>query len=130
MYAQLPPVFGQARQATLTETVIRYLSPVNILWQTGNTQALYIRNAQRLLKPGNGQADLANRDMCVLKSWASGPTPWLTECVLGIEVLTPGCIRSGILNLSDAYIFFKKASAGHMPVLHKPVVFAKGRCTV
>ena len=66
-YAQLPPVFGQARQATSTETVIRYLAPVNILWQTGNA-ASYIHNAERLLKPGNGQADLANRDMCVLKS--------------------------------------------------------------
>lgn len=66
-YAQLPSVFGQARQATSTETVIRYLSPVNILWQTGNA-ASYIRNAERLLKLGNGQADLANRDMCVLKS--------------------------------------------------------------
>ena len=63
-YAQLPPVFGQARQATSTETVIRYLSPVNILWQTGNAQASYIHNAERLLKRGNGQADLANRDMC------------------------------------------------------------------
>ena len=23
--------------------------------------------------------------------WASGPTPWLTEHVLGIQVLAPGC---------------------------------------
>ncbi len=67
IYAQLPPVFGRDRHATSTETVIRYLSPVNILWQSDTTPTSYIRNAQRLLKPGNGQADLANRNMCVLK---------------------------------------------------------------
>ncbi len=66
-YAQLPPVFSQTRQSQSAETVTRYLSPVKILWQTENAAA-NIKNEQRLLKPGNGQADLANRDMCVLKS--------------------------------------------------------------
>ncbi|WP_206197695.1 alpha-L-rhamnosidase-related protein [Terrimonas sp.] len=75
MHAQLPPVFDQATAATAqsVETVIRYLSPQKILWQTENAGE-QIKNAQRLLKPGNGQADLANRDMCVLKStWGIKP---------------------------------------------------------
>ncbi|HRN56018.1 MAG TPA: hypothetical protein PLL71_06185, partial [Agriterribacter sp.] len=66
-YPQLPPVFHQTRQSQSTATVIRYLSPVNILWQTENATANIIHE-QRLLKPGNGQADLSNRDMCILKS--------------------------------------------------------------
>lgn len=63
--AQLPPVFDSSRMATVqtTPTVRRYLSPEKIIWQTDN-----ITNAARFLLPGNGQADLANQNMCVLKS--------------------------------------------------------------
>lgn len=63
--AQLPPVFDSSRMATVqsTSTVRRYLSPEKIIWQTDN-----ITNATRFLLPGNGQADLANQNMCVLKS--------------------------------------------------------------
>ena len=69
-YAQLPPIFDKerAKQAQSVETVTRYLSPVKILWQTPEAGSSHIQNAQRLLKPGNGQADLANQDMCILKS--------------------------------------------------------------
>lgn len=73
--AQLPPVFDDATtaKAQSVETVIRYISPQKILWQTENAGE-QIKNAERLLKPGNGQADLANRDMCVLKStWGIKP---------------------------------------------------------
>ncbi len=67
--AQLPPVFGTklAKEAQPTATVSRYLSPVRILWQTGNADSNII-NAKRLLLPGNGQADLSNNNMCILKS--------------------------------------------------------------
>jgi hypothetical protein len=67
-FAQLPPVFDSSRMASVqsTPTVRRYLSPEKIIWQTGN-----INNAVRFLLPGNGQADLANQNMCVLKSTAS-----------------------------------------------------------
>lgn len=70
IYAQLPPVFSQARVFQSAETVTRYLSPVRIVWQTDNA-ADHIINARRLLQPGNGQADLANSNMCVLKSDAT-----------------------------------------------------------
>lgn len=64
----LPPVFGheQTRESQPDPTVRRYLSPVKILWQTGS-----ITNAERLLKPGNGQADLSGKDLCSLKSTGS-----------------------------------------------------------
>ncbi|MEZ2443674.1 alpha-L-rhamnosidase C-terminal domain-containing protein [Chitinophaga sp. RCC_12] len=67
--AQLPPVFDSSRMATVqaTATVRRYLSPEKIIWQTPNADTNII-NAQRFLLAGNGQADLANQNMCVLKS--------------------------------------------------------------
>ncbi|HEY9258678.1 alpha-L-rhamnosidase C-terminal domain-containing protein [Chitinophaga sp.] len=70
--AQLPPVFDSSRMATVqtTPTVRRYLSPEKIIWQTDNTGSS-ITNAARFLLPGNGQADLANQNMCVLKSTAT-----------------------------------------------------------
>ncbi|TWF42718.1 alpha-L-rhamnosidase-like protein [Chitinophaga polysaccharea] len=68
--AQLPPVFDSSRMATVqtTATVRRYLSPEKITWQTPNADGASISNAARFLLPGNGQADLANQNMCVLKS--------------------------------------------------------------
>lgn len=68
----LPPVFDRevARNAQQTETVRKYLSPVRIVWQTENAEANII-NAKRFLLQGNGQADLANINMCILKSTAT-----------------------------------------------------------
>ncbi|MEO6916425.1 MAG: alpha-L-rhamnosidase C-terminal domain-containing protein [Chitinophagaceae bacterium] len=68
MKAQLPPVFDKVRagEAQSTETVRKYLSPVKILWQSANDNSIV--NAKRLLLPGNGQADLSNANMCVLRS--------------------------------------------------------------
>ncbi len=67
--SQLPPPFSQAAaaRAQSIETSIRYLSAERIVWQS-ESAADNIKNAQRLLKKGNGQADLANKDMCVLTS--------------------------------------------------------------
>ena len=69
LQAQLPPVFSteQVKEAQSTPTVTRYLSPLKILWQTENAAANII-NAKRFMLPGNGQADLANKNMCTLKS--------------------------------------------------------------
>ena len=70
--AQLPPVFDSSRMAMVqtTPTVRRYLSPEKIIWQTPATGE-NIMNAKRFLLAGNGQADLANQNMCVLKSTAT-----------------------------------------------------------
>ncbi|MFD2932785.1 alpha-L-rhamnosidase-related protein [Spirosoma flavum] len=74
--AQLPPIFDQSRiQAAQSEaTVRRFLAPVKILWTTGS-----ITNAERLLKPGNGQADLSGKDLCSLKSDATGKPSLLLD---------------------------------------------------
>ena len=88
--AQLPPVFDSNRNISSTETVKRYLSPVKILWQSSNDSSII--NAKRLLLPGNGQADLANANMCILKSTATiHPSLLLdfgTELHGGLQIVT------------------------------------------
>jgi alpha-L-rhamnosidase len=65
LFAQLP--FKTNREVRSPETVTRYFSAEKIIWQN-STKDHEIKNLGRLLKAGNGQADLANKDMCVLKS--------------------------------------------------------------
>ncbi len=68
-HGQLPPVFAgtHINDVQNEEMVKRYLSPVRIVWETPNA-ATNITNAQRLLKPGDGQADLSGKDLCILRS--------------------------------------------------------------
>ncbi len=68
-HAQLPPVFDSqlAQAAQNTETTTKYLTPVKITWQS-ECAGRCIANAEQLLLPGNGQADLSDKDMCILKS--------------------------------------------------------------
>lgn len=72
-YAQLPPVFAgtHLKDVQTEETVRRYLSPVKILWQTPDA-ATHILNAERLLKRGDGQADLSGKDLCVMHNDEKG----------------------------------------------------------
>lgn len=71
--AQLPPVFEASRsaEAQKDETIRQYLSPIKILWKSENA-ASNIVNAERLLKKGNGQADLSGQDLCVMTSNEKG----------------------------------------------------------
>lgn len=91
--AQLPPVFDKSTtgKARSVETVRRYISPERIIWQTENA-ADNIKNVSRLLKNGNGQADLSNNDMCILKStWSIKPALLLDfgrELHGGLQIVT------------------------------------------
>ena len=64
-YAQLPPVFAGTHQHDVQteETVRRFLSPTRILWRVGE-----IKNMQQLLQPGDGQANLAGKDFCLMQN--------------------------------------------------------------
>lgn len=53
--------FAQQRDSRIRE----YLSPVRIVWQQDSVQ---IENEHYLLLPGNGQADLSNSRVCVMRS--------------------------------------------------------------
>ena len=54
-------LFAQQRDHRTRE----YIAPVRIVWQQDSSQ---ITGANHLLVPGNGQSDLANNRLCVLKS--------------------------------------------------------------
>ena len=54
-------LFAQERDHRTRE----YIAPVRIVWQQDSSQ---ITGANHLLVPGNGQSDLANNRLCVLKS--------------------------------------------------------------
>lgn len=90
--AQLPPVFthNRAQEALSTETVRKYLPPVKIVWQSAHDNSIV--HADRLLLPGNGQADLANAGMCVLKSTLTSHPALLldfgTELHGGLQLVT------------------------------------------
>jgi alpha-L-rhamnosidase len=71
--AQLPPVFSKNRASqSRTESITRrYLPPVKIVWKSENA-VTNIANADVLLKPGKGQADLSGENLCVLTSNEKG----------------------------------------------------------
>ena len=67
--AQLPPIF-KGINTGISEKDPRsrfYLSPQRIVWQSDQS-GKYIIDAKNLLKPGNGQAELINKDLATLKS--------------------------------------------------------------
>lgn len=95
----LPPVFdsNRAKDALKTSISQSYLSPVKILWKTENAGA-NILNAESLLKQGNGQADLINKSVTILKS-GNGIKPALLldfgkELHGGLQIIT-GMHKSG-----------------------------------
>ncbi|WP_457268667.1 alpha-L-rhamnosidase-related protein [Pedobacter sp. UYEF25] len=68
-FAQLPPIFTPAEKY-VTEKDNRakvYLTPKRIVWRSDET-GKYVINTEKLLKPGNGQAELLNDDLTVLKN--------------------------------------------------------------
>lgn len=67
--AQLPPAFGPqfARDARTDELSRVYLTAQRIVWKS-DTTGKWVRHAERLLAPDNGQADLSNKNLCELKN--------------------------------------------------------------
>lgn len=67
--AQLPPVFENTgcEYTYAPELTTTYLSPCRIVWKEAKGDAR-IGNESSLLLKGKGQADLANRNICLFKS--------------------------------------------------------------
>ncbi|MDR2955220.1 MAG: alpha-L-rhamnosidase [Prevotella sp.] len=91
--AQLPPVFKitENANAQVSELTTTYLSPSRIIWKKADGRAV-INNESCLLLKGKGQADLANTNVCTLKSDDSN-TPSLIfdferEIHGGIQIVT------------------------------------------
>src|SRR6186997_1415432 len=68
----LPPAFGPADQArTAPDPRVRtYLTATRVVW-TSDASGTHVKNANRLLLPGTGQAELVNRSPAVLRSDAN-----------------------------------------------------------
>lgn len=76
------------QQGKCDEEIVRtYVSPVRVLWQSGN-----VSNTEQLLVSGNGQADLTNASICVLKNTSDAPASILLdfgkELHGGLEIVT------------------------------------------
>ena len=58
VFAQVPPVLKSANQSIRsTELTQKYLAPTRIVWKSDDTET-QVLNAESILKPGIGQADL------------------------------------------------------------------------
>src|SRR5688572_26295783 len=65
---QLPPVFKDKPKGMEIDKRARvYLSPQRVLWQSDES-GKYVKDTKNLLKPGNGQGELINKDMVTLLS--------------------------------------------------------------
>ena len=97
--SNLPPVFDGTRAGTAAKSEISttYLIPLRILWKTPGAGSLIV-NENNLLNTGNGQADLVNKQVTVLKS-GKGIKPALLldfgkELHGGLQIVT-GMHKSG-----------------------------------
>ncbi|GGH04246.1 alpha-L-rhamnosidase-related protein [Mucilaginibacter phyllosphaerae] len=59
--AQQSPVFATNQLVRKEATVRRFISPVRVMWQKGN-----VTNAETLLQPGTGQAEISDKKICTL----------------------------------------------------------------
>ncbi len=95
LLAQLPPVFDKnlVNEVRTTSLTRNYLTPQRIVWLS-DTTGKFVQNAESILKPGIGQADLNLGDYLTLVSdKESQPGIILDfgfEIQGGIEIITTG----------------------------------------
>ncbi|QRR03982.1 alpha-L-rhamnosidase [Dyadobacter sandarakinus] len=65
----LPPIFEKNTLAQKDSRVRQYLTPTRIVWMSDKAGGSIV-DAQNLLRPGIGQADLVHRDFCKMISTA------------------------------------------------------------
>lgn len=64
-YSQHSSPTGPLLKGQVDKRVREYISPVRIVWQSDASEKTIV-NAQTLLAPGNGQADLEGRNLCTM----------------------------------------------------------------
>lgn len=87
----LPPIFGDQTFARKDPRVTSYLTPKRIVWMSDKSGE-FIKNADKLLLPGTGQADLVHQNVAFFKS-NDGHVPSIildfgTEIQGGIQLIT------------------------------------------
>lgn len=88
---ELPPVFDDSYQAQKDSRIRQYLSPKRIVWMSDRSGAT-VTDAQHLLRPGIGQADLVHENFARLIS-KEGEMPGILfdfgkEIQGGIQIVT------------------------------------------
>ncbi|SMC44775.1 alpha-L-rhamnosidase-related protein [Pedobacter africanus] len=94
--AQLPPAFKKSDKEGIKKDprVRYYLPPERMVWQS-DTTGKYLQHADRLLKVGNGQAELINKDLTVLKNDKNSKTGFLID--FGKEIFGGLQITTGLM---------------------------------
>ena len=93
--AQLPPIFDKnlANEVRATSLARKYLTPQRIVWLS-DTTGKFVQNAESILKPGIGQADLNQGDYLTLVSDKESQPGTILDfgCEIqgGIEIVTTG----------------------------------------
>lgn len=88
---KLPPIFDENTVSEKDARVRQYLTPTRIVWKSEGWQQSIV-DAENLLRPGTGQADLMHKNFCYLKS-TNGATPGIIldfgkEIQGGIQLVT------------------------------------------
>lgn len=97
---KLPPIFGKdfIGKTTDDNRVRKYISAQRIVWQSDMT-GKYISEGKNLLKNGNGQPELPQRNLCTLKSDAVVKPAIVLD--FGIELHGGIQIITGIMKTHD-----------------------------
>jgi len=87
----LPPVWQGSADVQYSSRTIAYLSPTRIVWQE-TTGSSSIEGIDKLLLPGNGQAELVGGKECVIRKRPDGKVSFLLdfgrELQGGIQIVT------------------------------------------
>lgn len=91
--SQLPPAWNDMSNDNVQydSRATAYIPPKRIVWQE-TTGGASISNLERLLSPGNGQAELINADLCKIKTSSDGTASFVLdfgrELQGGIQIVT------------------------------------------
>jgi len=94
--AQLPKAFGDKDSSFVRPSgqnmTTKYLTPTRIVWKSDNTGE-YVKNAEYVLKPGLGQADLLREEYLTIKNDSSSQNGIILdfgrEIHGGVEIVVP-----------------------------------------
>ena len=137
---QVEPIYPSvynAEQSKCDTRTREYLSPVKIVW-TQNAEL--ISNVDYLLREGNGQADLTNSHICVMKSTAKEHPAVLLdfgkELQGGLQIVTgmpashdPVRIRVKKTNLEQKLLDYELIESGLEERIYDRIDYEHGRGT-
>ena len=102
----LPPVWQGGAEIQYSSRTIAYLPPTRIVWQE-TTGSSSIEGIDKLLLPGNGQAELVGGKECVIRKRPDGKVSFLLdfgrELQGGIQIVTGQSVFTKGSKCSDTF---------------------------